>query len=61
MTIMQRVWKATEVDREGFFGLFTGLGGFLSALGIIVLPILAVLFWAFAIRGTFQSLISLFR
>ncbi|CUJ67083.1 hypothetical protein [Achromobacter sp. 2789STDY5608628] len=42
MTILKRAWKATEVDREGATGLFNGLGGFLSTLGIIVLPIFVI-------------------
>ena len=42
MTFMKRAWKATEVDREGAAGLFSGLGGFLSTLGIFVLPFFVV-------------------
>lgn len=42
MAILKRAWKATEVDREGAAGLFNGLGGFLSTLGIIVLPFFVI-------------------
>lgn len=30
------------MDREGFRGLFDSLGGFVSTLGIIVLPIFVI-------------------
>lgn len=54
MTILKRAWKATEVDREGFRGLFDGLGGFLSSFGIIVLPVFILACIVFAILSLFR-------
>ncbi|CAM5790741.1 hypothetical protein [Castellaniella caeni] len=50
MTILQRVWKATEVDREGMIDFLAegDLGVILFGLGIIVLPIVAVLSFGYA-------------
>ncbi|WP_238878629.1 hypothetical protein [Achromobacter xylosoxidans] len=42
MPLLERVWKATALDREGAAGLFNGLGGSLSTLGIIVLPFFVI-------------------
>lgn len=50
MTILQRMWKATEVDREGLVDFLTegNLGVILFGLGIIVLPIVAILSFGYA-------------
>lgn len=53
MTILKRAWKATEVDREGAAGLFSGLGGFLSTLGIIVLPFFVIACLVLAVVSLF--------
>lgn len=60
MTILERVWKATEVDREGFLGLFKGLGGFLACLGLLVLPFILIAIWVYVGRSLLQGLQGLF-
>lgn len=61
MTILQRLWRATEVDREGFKEWVTSIGVGLLPLGIVLLVIVTILCWFFAAKGLFNGVIGLFH
>ncbi|MFA1686571.1 hypothetical protein ACDY99_24065 [Achromobacter dolens] len=58
--MLERVWKETEVDREGFVDLCRGIKAksietgtvFFALFLIVALPLIII----FAIKGTFESL-----
>lgn len=58
MTILQRIWKATEVERWGIKEWWkeSEWGFIVAGLGIIVLPFFIVACWAYAAHEIFVAL-----
>jgi len=63
MTILQRIWKATEVERWGIKDWWENSEMRWAVVGLLILasPFILVGIWVYVARGLLQGLVGLLR